>query len=454
MHLFIQCPRLVCHIRYAIANPYDTSALASAMSLMESLIQIDISRHVAGLIQTAISISQTPASSEMRHIMPHYLEFDSVQNSILCTRYWMLQIVLCGMAEVLYRYFPGEATSSLLPTPERLRVIEIDAALNLAKSLPWAQSVSRKLPLVPLRLHTPLQVSIGPWHRMIRYVNTIRSSGQIIDTAMEQELSFEFLRAEEMKDWLIEQCNQIHKQWNVSIVEEKTLLEVLDTMAGEKIPDWLPVRVRFEAEDGEMVIKLDYENRTGSYSERIDINEPPSKRMPNPLEAGQDWQRENLTVEELPLRTDVNGTRNIPTETTFDHARVDYPLQLWQTDMAPVDFIHSTGRNLCSTSGWWPETANTSTILLDSTHKASAFSKLRPSDRMHNPAPPFENADSRPCLASSWWPQVPNALTTRSSPQVTPSNACLSPAWSSTLSVTFDNEKKNGCFSLAWSNSS
>ncbi|KAF2848463.1 hypothetical protein T440DRAFT_491129 [Plenodomus tracheiphilus IPT5] len=454
MHIFIQCPRLTGLVRNAILHPKDINALASAMSLMESLVQLDLARYVAELLQSAVTVIHTPTSPEVADILPDSLSFDSVQSMVLCTRYWMLQNILCGLAEALYRHFPDESGISLLPPPERIRAIDIDAAMNLAKSLPWAESTSQKLPLVPLRLHTPLQISIGPWHRIIRYVSVMRSAGQTLEPGVDVQLGLELTRAERMKDWLIERCNRIHKQWDVAVADEKPLLEALDSMAGEPIPDWLPVRVRFEAEDGEMVIKLDYENRTGTYSEQYDIGKPPPKRSPHPLTPNQKWQRENFGVQELPLRPNTDNDTGFSMRVSPDSAFEGTSTPPRTSSTSPVDFIHSTGRNLCTTSGWWPETSGTSTLLLDSTHKASAFAKLRPSHHRNSPTLLTEYPNGHPCLASSWWPQTPNSLSTTNSTSasnMTPSNVRLSPAWNNTNTITFDNQKKNGCYSPAWS---
>lgn len=433
MHVFIQCPQLVRLVRHAISNPNDTSVLAAAVSKMESLIQINLSQHVSDLMQTAITVVPIPPSPETADIMPDTLEFNTVQNMILCTRYWMLQNVLCGLADTLYRHFPAEAALSLLPSPERLRVIDVDSALHLAKSIRWANSVSQDLPLVPLRLHTPLQISIGPWHRTIRNLSSQHSAST--DILQQTDISAELARAKRMKTWVIQQCNRVHTQWGVSIVEEKPLLEALDAMSGELIPDWLPVRVRFEAEDGEMVMKLDYENKTGSYSEHYDINsEPPRHRMPHPGTPGQQWQRDALRVQELPVRSAASSTY---------HGREN---KYWKTFARPADFIHGTGRNLCSTSGWWPETPRTSTVLLDSTHKASAFSRMSPRSTSADTGQHFCN----PYMAE--WPQTPSSSTT--SPDGSLWNFTNTPPVGGTTSVTvtFNNARRNACFSPAWTN--
>lgn len=398
MHVFIQCPRLVCLIRTAILNVQDSKALASAMSLIESLIQLDLAKHVAGLLETAITTIAVPTSPDMSDIMPDSLGCDTVQNMILCTRYWMLQNMLCGMADALHRHFPAEAKLSLIPSPEQIQELDVDSALNLAKTLPWAESISHNLPLVPLRLHTPLQVSIGPWHRTIRRVTFFLTNlNDQFDTEQETVLRAELARAVRMKKWLIERCDEIHKQWTVSVVEEEPLLQALDSMAGEAIPDWLPVRVRFEAEDGEMVIKLEYENKTGSYSEQFDISEKPRKKAPSPAEAGQQWQRENLSVQELPFRTSSSQSP-LPSPGSTENRHMKSTNLLDFSKLRPADFIHSTGRNLCSTSGWWPTTSNTSTMLLDSTRRTPAFSKTLPEDMHNSSSLPFAKRGNSPDL--------------------------------------------------------
>ncbi|KAL6707001.1 hypothetical protein ACN47E_004951 [Coniothyrium glycines] len=358
MHVFIQCPRLVCIIRNAISNPSDTDALACAVSHMESIMELELSQHVQELIETSVRVVPVAHIADMEDIICSVLEFSSVQSMILCTRYWMLQNVLCGMADTLYRYFPTEMSLSTIPGRDHLCAIDTSAALNLAKSLGWADSTSQKLPLVKLRLHTPLQISIGPWHRTIRRLTSPNTS---LEPAHEAQL----LRAQRMKSWLVAECNKIHLQWNVSAVDEEPLLEALDTMAGERIPDWLPTRVRFAAEDGELVMKLDYANRTGTYAASIHLTERDkaaqhAHRGTSPFEQGQAWQRRNVHVHALPLRPSPPPP----------------PPPSWHQTMRPADFIHGTGRNLCSTAGWWPESETTSTVLLDSTHKASAFSSL------------------------------------------------------------------------------
>ena len=448
MHIFVQCPRLNCLVRHATTHPEDTAALVSAVTLAESLWQLDLSDQVSALLTEAVTVEPNPPFESLADILIDSMHFHSVQGMILCTRYWMLINILGGLVDTLYRHFPAEIESSLLPNRYVMHKLETDAAVRLAKSIPWAESVSRTLPLVPLRLHTPLQISIGPWYRTIRRLKAVRSANPGLDADVDSEMIRTITCAERMKAWIIEHCNYIHKQWDVSILSEKPLLEALDTMAGEKIPDWLPVRVRFEAEDGEMVMKLDYENKTGSYREQFDLGEHPPRRV----------HSRNFDM----FRSEVEGwdggyVRELPDRSTSVPTLGDSLDESYRNkSMEPrtaANFIHGTGRNLCSTSGWWPSTEPTeltSTVLIDSTHKASAFSTL---SRFGSPETRSSTrfVDRHPCLASSFWPQTPN--TTTASLGSTPKNVCLSPAWSSPssgLTTTSDTTSKDMCLLTAW----
>jgi hypothetical protein len=237
-----------------------------------------------------------------------------------------------------------------------------------------------------------------------------------------------------MKARIIAYCNGVHMQWDVSTVSEKPLLEALNTMAGEPIPDWLPVQVRFEAEDGEMVMKLDYQNKTGSYQERFDLGDHPPKRVLERdlnvfmQEAGNDG---NNGMPEL-------LDRSVRPRTAGDYMEEVLRTVKWRPRNV-ADFVHATGRNMCSTSGWGPryeDTQSDSTVLVDSTHTASAFSnKSTPPDIGYlDDGKPLEYIDRHPCVASTFCSQKSTWL------GATPKHVCLSPAWSSsrTMTTTFN----------------
>lgn len=115
----------------------------------------------------------------------------------------------------------------------------------------------------------------------------------------------------------------------------------------------------------------------------------------------------------------------------------------------PADFIHGTGRNLCSTSGWWPETPGTSTVLFDPTHKASAFPRMSP-ESSEEATDANTRTDRNPSLASIWWSQSPDGSITLS--DSARRSFSTPPADGRSVTVTFDNKKKNACFSPAWTN--
>jgi hypothetical protein len=433
MHVFVQCPRLNCLVRRAIMHPKNSDFLATAVSLTEYLWQINLPAHVSELLRTAVTLVNAPACVEMADVLTRTLRFDSVQNMILCTRYWMLQNVLCGLTDTLHRYFPTEVALSLLPSPEVVQRLDVDAGIRLAESLAWAETVSQRLPLVPLRLHTPLQISIGPWHRTIRDMTAVSEVNASLTVDMNPDLA----RAVRMKTWLIEECNRIHEQWDVSAVDEKPLCEALDSMAGEKIPDWLPTRVRFEAEDGDMVIKLDYEKSTGNNQNKISLgdNETVSRRP------GLRTVNNSATHGDLPaIETSTEDSERFSTLPGMEF------LETSATVISPppvaADFLFTSGRNLCSTSGWWPTTT------ADARRESSELFTYAE-----------VNETFGPCTASSWWPQTPRSSTLRSSSVLldsTHKTSAFQPevkrAHTSTTDA-FDNRSMNGCMSPAWTSS-
>jgi hypothetical protein len=360
--------------------PEATGSLASAVSLMEYLWQVDLAKYVDELITDSVTVSNQPVSSQMADTMPETYNYNSIQSMVLCTRYWMVLNLLCGMIDTLHRRFPAEIALSLLPELNTIRDIDTNAGLNLAKSLAWAEAGSQTLPLVPLRLHTPLQISIGPWLRLIRNNTEFLATSPTLDAQTQHQMSHEVDRAMRMKEWLVEQCDRIHKQWSVSTVNEQFLIEALDAMTGEKIPDWLPTKVRFEAEDGNMVIKLEYEKSNGPSQESFKLGTatPPSSQPDSSR------THRSPAAYALPDRT---GTSTIPESAS---TAIETPETRFDTDtttpLTDVDLIFKSGRNLCQTSGWWPTASNPNAA-----------------------GPPSPGPG--PCMVSSWWPQTPESTT-------------------------------------------
>ncbi len=399
MHVFIQCPRLVSLIRRAVTSPDDATSLASAVSLAESLWQIDLPGQVDEHMKSSITVNPTPVDPNMEDILTDSLEFDSIQSMNLCTRYWILRVVLAGLADTLWRHFPVEYSLSLLPSQEVLKSIDVDCALKMAKSLKWSESISAKLPLVPLRLHSALQLSIGPWNRIIRNLTALSPN---VDLSTIPGADFELSRANRMKAWLFAECNRIHAPWHVFDVEEKPLLEALDTMAGEKIPEWLPVRIRFEAEDGEMVIKLDYENPSGGHQERYQLGEEPPKKMWDVMEDRRQ-KALDMNVQELAHRPATSSSPADQSNASDSNAVMS---RSQATNMRPVDRFYSTGRNICSISSTWQDTSNTVTLPLDSEHSISDFAQPYNMQTASRPDSFTEHIGSHEYRESGCWPHT------------------------------------------------
>lgn len=427
MHANIQFPRLNNLIRHAVTHPEDTAILVAAITLTESLWQLDVPKHVAPLLSEVVTISPRPVEG-LNDIMPTSLHFNSVQSMVSCTRCWMVMNVLSGFVDTLHRHFPSQTSLSLLPSRNTMHKIDRDAANQLARSIPWADSLSQKLPLVPLRLHTPLQVSIGAWYRNIRRLGNIQSSTSDLDPFTSDKIDQEMAHSRRMIDWVIEECNQIHRNWDVSMVDETPLFEALDAMAGERIPDWLPVRVSFDAEDGEMVMKLAYQNKDGTYDDAYDLTDNPPKSI---IDSHTNEWRKSAGLPYYDITAKDPDNPDAGKEKQRQYPKLE-PREL-------ANLVHRTGRNLCSTSGWWPSFGeDKSSTLMDSTHKVSAFSNMpRPQQTSSVEQVVEGHVDPHPCFASSFWPQVPNSST--ASVTTTPRNAGLSPAWSTSVSGTPEN---------------
>jgi hypothetical protein len=443
MHIFIQCPRLSCLVRDAIAHPDSPSYLVSAIALAESLWQLDLSSQVAPLLSEAVTISTRPVRG-LTDIVTSSLSFDSIQSIVLCTRYWLLINVIGGLVDTLYRHFPTETALSLLPDRYLMHIIETDAAMQLVRSMPWADSLSKTMPLVPLRLHTPLQISIGPWHRNILRLSVIRDSTPDLDPDVNLEISRTIAHAQRMESWIVEECNRIHRQWDVSLVAAQPLFDILETMAGGIIPDWMPVRVRFEAEDGEMVMKLDYENKTGTYQEHFDIEEhPPRKASAREAVA---WSEEAGIISRKPFQSVSDDTDVKPLPGTFEGSYRNESME----PRKAANFIHGTGRNLCSTSGWWPSSENTTTAPLDNTSDDAEFSLMQAlMDSSADSALRHHAIDRSPGLAPWLHASYPSTPSFDNTPQDSGTSA-IWPGEASQITAAFDNRPKSDRISPGW----
>ncbi|KAF1353075.1 hypothetical protein EJ07DRAFT_135018 [Lizonia empirigonia] len=234
MHVLIQCPRFIVLIRHAISNPDDMLALASAISMAENLWQLTQGSHFAELINSSTATVHELVDDAVIDMLPHCLRFTSTQGMIFCTRYWFLQVILYGMIDTLYRHFPEAYGLSFLPNANALHCLDTDAGTQLEKVLLELDTAS-----------SPLLLTLDGIH--------------------------DIATAERMKTWLLSRCNKIQARLGISAVDERAWLEALDGMAGEEMPDWIPTKVSFGSEDGELVMKLEYGDGISSsdYAPRV-----------------------------------------------------------------------------------------------------------------------------------------------------------------------------------------
>ncbi|KAF2644512.1 hypothetical protein P280DRAFT_465833 [Massarina eburnea CBS 473.64] len=281
MHIFIQIPRLICLTRYAIDHPNDTTSLVSAISLAESLWLLDPCNLIEQLMHDSAITVPTPPFNDIADIVPDSYRFTSVASVILASRYWHLCITLCGVTEMLHARFPGYTENSLLPVLATVNKKDIDAAINLARCVRYPLDTCPSLPLLPLRIHNTFMISISSWYRLTRRLECQQDALKNDSEAPTVNIAEQLSGSQRMEKWVTEECNRMNELWHVEPARKKFLTAVVENMCGGPIPDWLPTRVRFECEDGNMVMKFDY----GIEEEWI---KSPKTRISSPCDGNKD----------------------------------------------------------------------------------------------------------------------------------------------------------------------
>jgi hypothetical protein len=259
MHIFIQLPRLVCLIRHAIGHPEDSQTIELAISLAQSLWTLDPSDIAEQILQSTTTIISTPPGPSIADIVSESLHFDSIENALLLTRYWLLEVNFSGALENLVSHFPRETASLLLPNLSDIRRKEMRAAKRLAQSLQYGVYTCPSLPILPLRIHTTLIWSIGSWHRLYnRTKQALEASQTNSEPAGDAGLRSDLEHALRMQRFVADEANRLNRDWGIEPVSDKYIFAAALSAVGNDIPDWMATSVRFEPEGGEMVMKVEY----------------------------------------------------------------------------------------------------------------------------------------------------------------------------------------------------
>lgn len=289
MHVVVQCPRLTVSIRNAIRKPDDVDAIASAVSLAENLWRLTSQRYFVDYITASIKFVANCDGKMVADVLGYGISFDLAQNMVIATRYWLLQIFLCGTLDTLFRRFPVQFALSLLPGPAAFHGIDVSAAIQLARVV---SALGRNpSPLTLIRTHGPFSGSVGAWHRQIRYLSTTQP-GCEASTRSDTFNNTALKTALRMKRWALDNCNTILNKLHVTQVDELAWMEALDCMAGEELPDWIPTKVSFGAEDGEIIMKLEYSEVTANGDPRVSDSPPRVFNVRNPAQFGPQHLRE------------------------------------------------------------------------------------------------------------------------------------------------------------------
>jgi hypothetical protein len=260
MHILIQLPRLVCLLRYLRVHPNDTEMLAKAISLAETLWTLDPYKDIDQVIQSSTTVILTPPAPQIADIVPDSLHFDSIDSAILISRYWMLMLSLCGVTENLHLQFPNHTAASSIPDLITVQRRDIANAIYLARCAQYGHYTSPELPILPLRLHTTVQLSMGPWRRL--HLRLRRAQDTLNNAQVVQEdvgLAAQIDRAIRMENWIVDECSRMHTVWDIGQIPLEFLQAAADNMAGGPIPHWLPTTVKLVEEDGDIVMKVQYE---------------------------------------------------------------------------------------------------------------------------------------------------------------------------------------------------
>lgn len=266
MHVLIQCPRLVVLIRHSTLNPRDVLTLASAISLAENLWKLTQTSQFTDLVHPSTVDVDEPVDDTIVDILSYGLCFNSSKSMVFCTRFWYLQVLLCGMIDTLYRHFPEECSLSFLPDAGTLHRLDTVAATQLGRVMLGLNEIAS--PLILVRLQGLLAASIGSWHRNIRYLSSYLPTFQALQSGASDDIT-DIVKARRMKRWLFSRCDRIQTRLGISTIDEKAWLEALDYMAGEEMPNWIPTKVSFGSKDGELVMELEYDDRTATPQNRI-----------------------------------------------------------------------------------------------------------------------------------------------------------------------------------------
>lgn len=215
-------PRVARLIRSYQNNLSDTSSYYKALTLIQILSQDSYEEHMTQLLQRHATV--IPTTLDHAWVMPESWSFDSIPVYELVVRFYSYQMLLCGLAERLCEIVPF--TADLLSI-DFMRMRDQEAALSVAMCVQHGMTMKPTIPLASLRLHPPLQIACGTWHRLAK-----RQIMQGFDPTYTQTL----------KAWYLQCSNEIGATWKIRSLEDWEIDLATDAVAGGGFPEFMKKR--------------------------------------------------------------------------------------------------------------------------------------------------------------------------------------------------------------------
>lgn len=216
---FSKIPRLARLVRIAAEYPHIDDCLLQAVSLARNMYTNDPGPLISSaLIATTLVHTASPKISS--HI-PDSFHYVSTEDFELANKYYSYRCLLCGLIQKLCTLGPIASTRFNLSTIE---AEDIEAANTIAMMVDYALVCEEPFPRNALRLHGPLECSLGSWHRLEKRT---------------RRFSAEARHARKMQDWCLSMAEATLKGWGAKQNSLRLVQTKMEAFAGGPLSEEL-----------------------------------------------------------------------------------------------------------------------------------------------------------------------------------------------------------------------